>query len=194
MVHLTGVTALSDALGGKRLQLLTQAVPGADRIAVLVNPAYPDDTGPFLNGVKKAARSLGGTLHVLEVRHPGEFERAFADMQRASDRALIVGTDPMFNTNRGRLVALAAESRLPAMYGLREFMPEGGLMFYGASLPHMYRRAAVFVDQILKGVKPADLPVEQATNFDLVINLRTAQALNLTIPPLLLFQANEVIR
>jgi putative ABC transport system substrate-binding protein len=192
--NITGVSALSDALGGKRLQLLTQAVPGVTRVAVLVNPTYPDDVGPFLQGVEKASQSLGVTLHILKVQNPNEFEQAFAAMLRAGDRALMVGTDPMFNTHRGRLVALSAQSKLPTMYGLREFMSEGGLMFYGASLPHMYERAAIFVDQVLRGTKPADLPVEQATNFELVINLKTAAALGLTIPPLLLFQAHEVIQ
>jgi len=192
--NITGVTALSDALGGKRLQLLTQAVPGVARVAVLVNPTYPDDVGPFLQGVEEAARTLKVELHILKVRHPSEFEQAFTAMSRAGDQALMVGTDPMFNTNRKRLVALATQYQLPAMYGLREFMDAGGLMFYGASLPHMYKRAATFVDRILRGAKPADLPVEQATNFELVINLKIAKDLGVTIPPLLLFQANEVIQ
>jgi putative ABC transport system substrate-binding protein len=185
---------MSDALGGKRLQLLTQAVPSVSRVAVLVNPTYPDDIGPFLQGVEQAAQVVDVELHVLEVRDPSEFEPAFAAMKRAGDHALMVGTDPLFNTNRERLVALAARHQLPTMYGLREFMAAGGLMFYGASLPHMYRRAATFVDQVLKGAKPADLPVEQATNFELVINLKTAKALDLSIPPLLLFQATEVMQ
>lgn len=192
--NLTGVSALSDALGGKRLQLLTQAVPGATRVAVLVNPTYPDDIGPFLKSVEQAAQALDIELHILKVRDPSEFEPAFTAMKRAGDRVLMVGTDPLFNTNRERLVALAAQNQLPTMYGLREFMAAGGLMFYGASLPHMYRRAATFVDQVLKGVKPADLPVEQATNFELMINLKTAEALGMTIPPIILFQADEVIR
>jgi len=192
--NLTGVTAMSAALGGKRLQLLTEAVPGDAPVAVLVNPAYPDDIGPFLQGVEKASRKLGLQLHILEVRDPSEFEQAFAAMKSAGDRALMVGTDPMFNTHRGRLVELAAQSRLPVMYGLREFMDVGGLMFYGASLPHMYRRAAAVVDKVLKGAEPADLPVEQATKFELVINVKTAEALGITIPPITLMQANEVIR
>lgn len=192
--NLTGVTALSDALGGKRLQLLTEAVPGVTRVAVLVNPSYPDDIGPFLQDVKEASQALGVALHVLKVRNPSEFEQAFVAMRSEGDGALMVGTDPLFNTNRGRLVTLAAQSRMPTMYGLREFMSEGGLMFYGASLPHMYERAATFVDKLLKGAKPSDLPVEQATEFELVINLKTARALGLTMPPLLLFQADEVIQ
>jgi putative ABC transport system substrate-binding protein len=191
--NLTGVTALGEAVIGKRLELLTEAVPGVTRVAVLTDPASPY-SGPFRHEVERAARALGVELHVLEGRDPGEFEPAFAAMRSEGAQALMMGMDPIFATHRRRIVELAAQSQLPTMYGLWEFVEVGGLMFYGESLPHMYRRAATFVDKILKGVKPADLPVEQATTFEFVINLKTAQALGLTLPPMFLFQADEVIR
>ncbi len=190
--NLTGVTALGEVVSGKRLELLMQAVPDVTRVAVLTDPTFPS-TRPVLQGVRRAARALGVQLHVLEVRDPSEFEQAFAAMKSAGERALMVGADPVFNTHRRRLVELAAKGQLPTMYGLREFVDVGGLMFYGANLPHMYRRAATFVDKILKGTKPADLPVEQPTKFELVINLKTAKALGLTIPPSIMTRADRVI-
>jgi ABC-type uncharacterized transport system substrate-binding protein len=141
-----------------------------------------------------AARTLGVHLHLVEVRSPDEFDRAFATMTRARAEALLVLPSTMLFTERRRLVELAARHRLPAMYQLGEFVELGGLMAYGASITDLVRRSATHVDKILKGAKPADLPVEQPTKFELVINLKTAQALGITIPPVLLFQAEKVIR
>ena len=191
--NLTGVTALSEVGSAKRLELLKEVVPGVTRVAVLTNPTSPY-TGPFVKEVGRAAQALGVQLHVIEVRDPSDFEQAFDAMRDAGDRALMVGTDPIFNTNRERLVELAAQRQLPTMYGLREFISAGGLMFYGASLPHMYRHAAIFVDKILKGARPVDLPVEQPTKFELVVNLRTAKQLGITIPPSILYRADKVIK
>jgi putative ABC transport system substrate-binding protein len=140
------------------------------------------------------AQVLGVTLHSLEVRSAEEFERAFAAMVQESADALIVFPSPLTVSQRKRIVEAVAKHRLPAIYGFREFVEAGGLMSYGASLPALFRRLAVYVDKILKGAKPADLPVEQAMRFELVINLKTAQALGITIPPTLLFLADEVIR
>jgi putative ABC transport system substrate-binding protein len=190
--NLTGVTALGEELSGKRLEVLKEAVPGVNRVGVLANPAYAD-TGPFLKGTERAARALSVRLQMLELHDPTELEKAFAAMTRERAGAFVVGTDPFFNVNRKRIVALAAKNRLPAMYGLREYVDDGGLIFYGASLPDMYRRAAVYVDKILRGAKPANLPVEQPTKFELVINRKTAKALGLTIPPSLLQRADQVL-
>jgi putative tryptophan/tyrosine transport system substrate-binding protein len=190
--NLTGVTALAQELGAKELELLTRAVPGARRVAVLSNPAYPG-TPQTVREVEGAARALGVQLRVLEVRDPRELEAAFATMISEHANALMVLTDPMFVTHRERIVALAAERRLPAIYAIRQYVDAGGLMFYGASLVDMYRRSAGHVDKILKGAKPADLPIEQANRFELVINLRAARALGLTIPPSLLLRADQVI-
>ena len=190
--NLTGVTALGEELSGKRLEVLKEAVPSVNRMAALANPAYAD-TVPFLKGTDRAARALSVRLQVLELHDPAELEKAFAAMLREHAGAFVVGTDPFFNANRRRIVALAAKNRLPAMYALREYVDEGGLIFYGAGLPDMYRRAAVYVDKILKGARPGDLPIEQPTKFELIINLKTAKALGLTIPPAVLARADEVI-
>ena len=190
--NLTGVTAAGQDLSAKRLELLKEAVPGVTRVAVLSNPTSPY-TGPFLKERERTARALGVQLRVLEAQDPGTFERIFAVMSSERTQALMVLTDIMFITHRSRIVQMAAKSRLPAVYGEQEFVGAGGLMFYGASLAAMYGRAAGYVDKILKGAKPADLPVEQPTQFDLVINLKTAKALGLTIPPSLLRRADQVI-
>jgi putative tryptophan/tyrosine transport system substrate-binding protein len=191
--NLTGLAGLGLELSGKQLEVLREAVPGVTDIAVLTNPAYPDH-GPAVNALEGAAQAVGVQLRVLEVHDPSELEQAFAVMQRERVGALHVLVDPLFNSQRERLLALAAVHQLPAMYNIRELVDAGGLMFYGATLPDRYRRAATYVEKILKGAKPADLPVERPTKFELVINLKTAQALGLTIPPTLLFQADEVLR
>jgi len=153
------------------------------------------DSHPLLLGeVRVAARSLRVRLQVLEARGPDEFERAFTAMTKERAGALLVLTDGMFLLHRTRITDLAAKSRLPTMYGLREFVDAGGLMSYAPSQRDSFRHAATYVDKILKGAKPADLPVEQPTRFELVINLKTAKALGLTIPPLVLFRADEVIQ
>jgi putative ABC transport system substrate-binding protein len=190
--NLTGVTALGQVLSMKRLELLKEAVPGVSNVVVLANPTSPY-TAPFLRGRDSAARTLGIHLRVLEARDPTTVEQAFAAMAKEHAGALMVLTDVMFINHRRRIVELAAKNRLPAVYGERQFVEVGGLMFYGASLADMYNRAAVYADKILKGTKPADLPIEQPTKLELVINMKTAKALGLTIPPTVLLQADHVI-
>jgi putative ABC transport system substrate-binding protein len=193
--NITGLSFLSAELPGKRLELLKETVPQSTRIAVLISAAHPyyESTMRNLTG---AAQVLGLHLHAVEVRSMDELDTAFAAMIRAGADAVIVIEDALLlNSLRGGVVAdLAAKSRLPMMYSWREWVEAGCLMSYGPSRPEALRRAATYVDKILKGTKPADLPVEQATTFEFVINLKTAQALGLTIPPSLLLQATEVIR
>jgi putative ABC transport system substrate-binding protein len=193
--NVTGLSALFPELVGKSLEQLTQAVPGVSRVAVLWQPGGQSERTDkdMLKGATGAARALGVRLQVVEARGPVDFDRAFSDITRARAGALAVLTSPMFVTERRRLVDLAARNRLPAVYGLREFVDAGGLMSYGSNTADVYRRAATYVDKILKGAKPADMPVEQPTKFDLVINLKTAKALGLTIPPSLLARADQVI-
>jgi putative tryptophan/tyrosine transport system substrate-binding protein len=192
--NLTGLNTFSLELVGKRLEFLKALVPTLARLAILANPAY-SGTARTVREVQASAHALGVQPHVMEVRSPDEFERAFAAITRAEVGALLVLTDPStFEPHISTIVALAQRSRLPAMYPWRAYVEAGGLMMYGASLPDIHRRAAIYVDKILKGAKPSDLPIEQPTTFELVINLKTAEALGLTIPPALLFQADEVIR
>jgi putative ABC transport system substrate-binding protein len=193
--NVTGLSGLSTELVGKRLELLTQAVPGVGQVAVLWLPGvYGERTEKeMLTGAEVAARGLGVRLQFVEARGPADFDRAFSDMTRARAGALTVLPSNMFTRERRRLVDLAAKHRLPAVYPLREYVDAGGLMSYGASLTDSCRRAATYVDKILKGAKPGDLPVEQPTKFELVINLKTAKALGLTITPSLLQQADQVI-
>jgi putative ABC transport system substrate-binding protein len=191
--NITGVTALGQELAGKRLEVLKEMLAAVSRVAVLSNPAN-SDTALSLKGVEVAARLLGVELRVHEVRAETAFEHAFEAMTRERAGAVMVLPDPMFVSHRERIVALSAKSRLPAMHAHREYMDEGGLMFYGASLADMWHRAATYVDKILKGAKPADLPVEQPTKFELVINLKTAKQIGLTIPPNVLARADRVIR
>jgi putative ABC transport system substrate-binding protein len=165
-------------------------------VAVLWQPgAFGERTDKdMLKAADGAARALGVRLQVVEARGPDDFDRAFSDMTRARASALTVLRTTMFFNERRRLVDLAAKTRLPAVYGLREYVDAGGLMAYGPNLADLFRRAASYVDKILKGAKPGDLPVEQPTKFELVINLKTAKALGLTIPPSLLGRADEVIQ
>jgi putative ABC transport system substrate-binding protein len=191
--NVTGLTALGQELAGKRLEVLKEAVPNVTRMAVLSNPTNPDS--PLsLKGVDAAARALGVQLRVHEVRDPTEFDKTFEATTRERAGALMVLPDPMFVSQRGRIVALAAKSRLPAMYAHLEYIDAGGLMFYGASLADMWRHAATYVDKILKGAKPADLPVEQPKKFDFIVNLKAAKQIGLTIPPKVLARADRVIR
>ena len=194
--NVTGLSGLSPELGGKCLELLKQAVPGVSRVAVLWHPgAYGERTEKdMLKAAEVAGRALGMRLHFVEARGPADFDRAFSDMTRARAGALTVLTSGMFFNERRRLVDLAAKNRLPAVYLWREGVDAGGLMSYGANIADLYRRAATYVDKILKGAKPADLPVEQPTKFELVINLKAAKTLGLTIPPSVLGRADEVIR
>jgi ABC-type uncharacterized transport system substrate-binding protein len=193
--NVTGLSNRTPELVGKCLELLTQAVPGVSRVAVLWLPGgAPERTEQdMLREAEVAARALGARLQVVEARGPADFDRAFSDMTRARAGALTVLPYVMFFNERRRLVDLAAKNRLPAVYGSREFVDAGGLMSYGADIADLFRRAATYVDKILKGAKPGDLPVEQATKFELVINLKAAKALGLTIPPSVLARADQVI-
>ena len=193
--NVTGLSGLSTELVGKRLELLTQAVPGVGQVAVLWLPGvYGERTEKeMLTGAEVAARGLGVRLQFVEARGPADFDRAFSDMTRARAGALTLLPSNMFFREHGRLVDLAARHRLPAVYPWRDFVDAGGLMSYGASLTDSSRRAATYVDRILKGAKPGDLPVEQPTRFELVINLKTARTLGLTIPPSVLSRAEQII-
>ncbi len=194
--NVTGLSILAPELVGKRLELLTQAVPGVSRVAVLWQPGGLGERTEkdMLKGAEVAARALGVRLQFVEARGPADFDRAFSDMTRARAGALTVLASTMFFSERRRLVDLAAKNRLPAVYPWREYVDAGGLMSYGPNIADLFRRAATYVDKILKGAKPADLPVEQPTKFELVINLKTAKALGLTIPPSVLGRADEVIQ
>jgi putative ABC transport system substrate-binding protein len=177
---------------GKALDLLKATIPKVRYVAVLSNPANPGQPRA-IRDLKAAAQSLGVQLQLLEAQGPNEFDVAFAAMAKERAGALFVLGDSMFNEHGAQLANLAARNRLPAMYGLRESVEAGGLMSYGPNLLDICRRAGTYVDKILKGAKPGDLPVEQPTKFDLVINLKTAKALGLTIPPSLLQRADQVI-
>ena len=189
--NVTGLTlSTGPELIGKRLELLKQAVPGLSRVAVLLQRTDRD----ILKGAEAAARALEVRLQVVEARGSADFDRAFSDMTRARAGALSVLGGAMFANERGRLVDLAAKNRLPAVYPNRDYVDAGGLMSYGPNVADLWRRAATYVDKILKGAKPADLPVEQPTKFELVINLKAAKAIGLTIPPSVLGRADELIQ
>ena len=190
--NITGLAAISDELWPKQLELLKEAVPMVSRVAVLWNPANFSH-GPALKGIVVAARSLGMQPQLHEARGPDEFDSAFAAMTRARAGALLVVADTLFFLHRTRIADLAAKARLPAMYGSREHVEVGGLLAYAADYADLYRRGATYVDKILKGARPAGLPVEQPTKFELVINLKTAKALGLTIPRSVVLRANRVI-
>jgi putative tryptophan/tyrosine transport system substrate-binding protein len=192
--NITGVSLLSAELPGKRLEILKEAVPQSARIAVLMNPTSPGSARQLRN-LTEASRALGLHLHVVELRRPEELDGAFAAMTREQVDALFVMDEPRLMNSLGAQIAdFAAKSKVPAMYGWRAYVDAGGLLAYGPRLPDVIRRAAVYVDKILKGAKPGDLPVEQPTTFELIINLKAAKALGLTIPSTLLFQADEVIQ
>ena len=192
--NVTGMTFFAGPeIAGKQLELLKTAIPTASRVAVLTNPtnaAHP----AFVREAQIAARAFGVQAQVSEARTPDQLDAAFATMTRERAAALFVLSDSVFYGQRRRIVDLAATSRLPAMYSQKEFVDAGGLISYGANLPDMYRRSAAHVDKILKGTKPGDIPVEQPTTFELVINMKTAKALGLTIPQALLLRADEVIQ
>jgi len=193
--NVTGLSLLFPELVGKCLEQLKLAVPGVSRMAVLEQPgAVPERTRKeILNGADVAARALGVRLQIVGAQTPADIDGAFSELHRARANGLAVLSTPMFASERRRIVDLAAKGRLPAVYSFRVYVDAGGLMSYGPSVPEMARRAAVYVDKILKGAKPADLPVEQPTKFELAINLKTARALGLTIPPSLLARADQVI-
>jgi putative tryptophan/tyrosine transport system substrate-binding protein len=191
--NVTGVTTFAAELSVTRLELLQEAAPQTTLVAVLWNAANPAHTR-HLEEIQAAAHALGLQLHAVAVHTPSDLDRAFEALARLRPSALIALADGMLFDSRARIVAFTAESRLPAIFSGREFAEAGGLMTYGPNLAANFRRAAAFVDKILKGAKPADLPVEQPTTFEPVINLKTAEALGLTIPLTLLFQATEVLR
>jgi len=194
--NVTGLSFLAPELVGKCLEQLKQVVPGVSRVAVLWHPGILGERTEqdMLKEVEVAARALGVRVQFIEARGPADFDRAFSDMTRARAGALTVLTSAMFVSERRRLVDLAARNRLPTVFPWREGVDAGGLMSYGPDLADLFRRAATYVDKILKGAKPADLPVEQPTKFELVINLKTAKALGLTIPQSVLGRADEVIQ
>jgi putative ABC transport system substrate-binding protein len=189
--NVTGLTDAVPELMAKWLELLKEAVPRTERVAVLVNPDSPM-VGPTRRALETTARSLNVELHWLEVRRPNEFEDAFGVMAKSRVDAVLVSTDSLLNVNVRAIAGLAVKRRLPAA-GSKEFAEAGGAIGYGVAFSDNYRRAASFVDKILRGTKPADLPVEQPTKFEMVINLKTARALGLTIPPAVLVRADRVI-
>jgi putative ABC transport system substrate-binding protein len=194
--NVTGPTQASPELSGKRLELLIGAVPGMRRVGVLSHSGVPSERSVrvMVEETEAAARALGVQLRHLEVQGPRDLDRPFAAISREKVGALIVLNSPMFLSERRLIVELATKNRLPAMFFLREFAEAGGLMSYGPNFPGLWRRAATYVDKILKGAKPGDLPVEQPTKFELVINMKTAKALGLTIPQSLLVRADEIIQ
>lgn len=190
----TGIHIQFSQLVGKRLELLHETVPQATRIAVLVNPAHPADAVPTVRNATEAARALGLDIHVFNARTIGEIDAAFTALVLWRAGAVLVGPDPFFSSRRRQIATLAARHELPTSTFGRLHVEAGGLMSYGPDNSDNYRKAGLYVGRILKGEKPADLPVQQPTRFQLVINLRTAKALGLTIPPTVLFQATEVIQ
>ncbi len=190
--NVTGLANLHSELAAKQLELLKEAVPKLSRLAVLWNPANPG-AEHIVKHLRYPSQALGVTLNSVELRDPRGLESTFAAMSRQQPGALLLPPDPFFLPHGKQIVDLAAKHRLPAMFGWRELVEAGGLMAYGPSVPDMFRRAATYVDKILKGAKPSDLPVEQPTIFELVINLKTAKALGLTIPPSVLIRADQVI-
>ena len=191
--NVTGTANLQTELSGKRIELVKEVIASVIRVAILANPGSPGTAEP-LNATKIAAQSRGIQLEEFNVSEPQGFQNAFAEASRRRADALIVLPDGMFWGQRAEIVRLASQSRLPALYWSREYVDAGGLMSYAASLTDQGRRAAYFIDKILNGAKPADLPIEQPTKFELVINLKTAKALGLTIPPSLLGRADEIIQ
>jgi putative ABC transport system substrate-binding protein len=188
--NITGLSLQTAELSGKRLQLLTEIIPGLARVAVLSNPLNPSIA---VEQTKAAAQALGIETHVVEVQAPDKFESAFAAVTAAHAGALMVLPDPLLYGQHPRIVTFTAASHLPALFPEREVAEAGGLIAYGPSIPASFQRAAAYVDKILRGAKPADLPVEQPTTFELVVNLQTARAIGVTIPTSILLRADEVI-
>jgi putative ABC transport system substrate-binding protein len=191
--NITGMTTLSAALAPKWVELLHEAVPAANRAAVLMNPDRPDHADQ-LHAMQEGARPYRMQLHPVEARGPDHYSAAFERMSQARDDSVIVLSGPEYFRDRVRLCELAAAHRLPSVHQYRDFVLVGGLLSYGPNLPDLSARAAVYVDKILKGAKPGDLPVEQPTRFELAINLKTAKALDVAIPQSLLLRADEVIQ
>ena len=194
--NITGLSFLGAELGRKRLELFKEAVPGMTRVAVLVHPGDPSEAtvNSMLEDANAAARALGVQLQRFNTQGPNDLDRAFAAMSRERVDGLILLPSAMFFDERRRIALLSAKNRLPTMFFFREYVEAGGFVSYGPSFAELSRRGTTYVDKILKGAKPADLPVEQPTKFELVINLKTAKALGLTIPPSLLQRADELIQ
>jgi len=192
--NVTGLTNLGPELGGKQLELLKEAVPKLARVAVLYDPTSPGNVLRVKEVLPVAARGLGLTLRSWEVRGTDGFEKVFAALNKQRPDGLYVLPGPLMNANQKRTISFALKSRLPSMYNTRESVDAGGLMSYGADIADSYRRVAYFVDKILKGAKPADLPVEQPKNFEFIINLKAAKQIGLTIPPNVLARADKVIK
>jgi putative tryptophan/tyrosine transport system substrate-binding protein len=190
--NVTGITILSPELSGKRLELLKEMLPRLSRVAVLTNPSVPAQAS--LGEFDSAARGLGLTLTIFKAQRPSELENAFSSILQGQLRALIIVPDAFFASQRSRFVEFTAKNRLPAIYDRADYVDAGGLMSYGIDFRYQFRRAAYFVDKILKGAKPAELPIEQPTKFEFVINLRTAKQIGLTIPPNVLARADRVIK
>ena len=190
--NVTGVSGFAPELSGKRLELIREIFPRAKRIAVLANRANPV-AAPILHETELAGQRLGMKLHVVDVRKPAELEPAFEAMRREHTDALVLIADPLLFSERVLIVQLAARDRVPAVYETRLFPESGGLLSYGPLAQERFQRMAVYVDRILRGARPGELPIEQPTKFELVVNLKTAKALGLTIPPSLLLRADQVI-
>ena len=190
--NVTGVSAFAPELAGKRLELLKTVAPEIAEVAVLVNPTNPNASRQ-LSEIEAAAKTIGARLKILRVRSTAEFDSAFSGVGQTSVPALLVSADALFFAERRRIAAFALANRLPAMGFAREFAEDGTLLAYGPSLSDLYRRAAYFVDRILRGAKPADLPVEQPTKFELIINMKTAKTVGLTIPQSLLLRADQLV-
>ena len=193
--NVTGLTTLNTELGGKRLELLKEAVPKLSRVAVLYDPAFPQSLHEVKELLPADARALKLTIQPWQIRAVDDFEKVFAALNKQRPDGLYPSTaGRVMRPNEKRIVGFALKSRLPSVYISREAVEAGGLMSYGADLADSYRRVAIYVDKILKGAKPADLPVEQPTKFELVINLKTAKQIGLTIPPKVLARADKVIK
>jgi putative tryptophan/tyrosine transport system substrate-binding protein len=191
--NITGMTTLSSRLSARRLALLKEGVPQLTQVAVLLNPEEDTKVVDWQQ-TQVAARAWGVRVHPVELRRPGDLAPAFAATRRERPGALLVLSDGLTFRHRAEIIRWATDSRVPAMYEIREYVEGGGLMAYGPRRPELFQRLAAYVDQILKGAKPGELPIEAPTAFELVLNLQTAQALGLTLPPSLLSQATEVIR
>ncbi|HEY2919872.1 MAG TPA: ABC transporter substrate-binding protein [Candidatus Binatia bacterium] len=192
--NVTGITLLTGELGGKRLELFKEVVPKVARVAVLYDAANPGSVVDVKEVLPVAARALRLTIQPWEVRDADGFEKVFGALNKERPDGLYVQGGPLMNANQKRIVGFALKTRLPSVYGRREFVDAGGLMSYGAEVADSYRRVAYFVDKILKGAKPADLPVEQPTKFELVINLKTAKQIGVAIPQSMLYRADKVIK
>ena len=190
--NVTGLSLLTSDLSGKRLSLLMETVGKVSRVAIIMNPDNPI-SAIFLDETKVAARQLGAELQPLDARNPDEIKQAFAGAAGQRVDAVIVFDDPVLWSYRAQIVALAAARKIPAVYGYRDFVDEGGLMSYGPDRPDQYRRTAIYVDKILKGAKPSELPIEQPTKFELIVNRKTAKSLGIELPASVIVGANEVI-